>query len=41
VFSGTLNPTQSGTEVGLGPGDIVLDGNPVPPSLKGDGAPNF
>jgi len=28
-------PTKSGTEVGLGPGDIMLDGNPVPPSLKG------
>jgi len=22
---------QLGTEVGLGPGDIVLDGNPAPP----------
>jgi len=24
-----------GTEVGLGPGDIVLDGDPVPPPRKG------
>jgi len=24
-----------GTEVGLGPGDIVLDGEPAPPSKKG------
>jgi len=24
-----------GTEVGLGPGDIVLDGNPAPPLRKG------
>ena len=23
-----------GTEVGFGPGDIVLDGDPVPPTLK-------
>jgi len=23
-----------GTEVGLGPGDIVLDGNPAPPPQK-------
>jgi len=27
-----------GMEVGLGPGDIVLDGDPVPPSPKGGGA---
>ena len=24
-----------GTEVGLGPGDIVLDGDPAPPARKG------
>jgi len=24
-----------GMEVGFGPGDIVLDGNPAPPSQKG------
>ena len=24
-----------GTEVGLGPGDIVLDGDPTPPQEKG------
>jgi len=29
-----------GTEVGLGPGDIVLDGDPDPPPLKGT-ASNF
>ena len=29
-----------GTEVGLGPGDIVLDGDPTPPPKKGT-APNF
>jgi len=30
-----------GTEVGLGPGNIVLDGGPAPPSQKRDTAPNF
>jgi len=31
-----------GMEVGLGPGNIVLDGDPAPPPLKGHGtAPNF
>jgi len=30
------------TEVGLGPGDIVLDGDPAPPSQIGcTAAPNF
>ena len=29
-----------GTEVGLGPGDIVLDGEPAPPK-RGTQAPNF
>ena len=29
------------TEVGLGPGDIVLDGNPTPPPPKGDRALPF
>jgi len=30
-------------EVGLGPGDFVLDGDPAPPPPKGGGArfPNF
>ena len=28
-----------GTEVGLGLGDIVLDGDPAPPSLKGQSSP--
>jgi len=30
-----------GTEVGLGPGDIVLDGDPVPPPKKGAHPPIF
>jgi len=30
-----------GTEVGLGPGDIVLDGDPVPPTERGTAAPTF
>jgi len=30
-----------GTEVGLGPGDIVLDGDPVPPAKRGTAAPTF
>jgi len=30
-----------GTEVGLGPGDIVLDGDQNPSSQKGGTAPNF
>jgi len=29
-----------GMEVGLGPGDFVLDGDPAPPEKKGT-APNF
>ena len=29
-----------GVELGLGPGDIVLDGDPAPPPQRG-GAPNF
>ena len=28
-------------QVGLGPGHIVLDGDPAPPPLKGSGAPQF
>ena len=28
-----------GTEVGLGPGDFVLDGDPTAPTQKGGGAP--
>jgi len=27
------------TEVGLGPGNIVLDGEPAPPLLKGHSSP--
>ena len=30
-----------GMELGLGPGDFVLDGDPVAPSPKGGGPPNF
>jgi len=30
-----------GTEVGLGPGDIVLDGDPASPSERGTAAPTF
>ena len=30
-----------GMEVGLGPGDFVLDGDPAPFPQKGVGAPNF
>jgi len=30
-----------GTKVGLGPGDIVLDGDPAPPSPKGGRAPSL
>ena len=30
-----------GREVGLGPGDIVLDGNPDTPPLKRGTVPNF
>jgi len=28
-----------GMEVGLGPGDFMLDGDPAPPPQKGDRAP--
>ena len=30
-----------GTEVGLGPGDIVLDGDPAPPRKGAQPAPTF
>jgi len=30
-----------GTEVGLTPGDIVLDGNLAPPTERGTAAPHF
>ena len=32
---------QLGMEVGLGPGDFVLDGDPALPSQKGGRAPQF
>jgi len=30
-----------GTEIGIGPGDIVLDGNPAPPTERGTAPPLF
>jgi len=30
-----------GMEVGLGPGHIVLDGDPAPPPKRGRAPPNF
>ena len=30
-----------GMEVGLSPGDIVLDGDPAPPTERGTAAPTF
>ena len=30
-----------GMELGLGPGDFVLDGDSTPPPQKGGGAPKF
>jgi len=33
--------TKLGMQVDLGPGHIVLDGDPAPPPLKGGGAPIF
>jgi len=30
-----------GMEVGLGPGDVVLDGDPVSPTERGTTAPTF
>jgi len=36
-----MNQYALGMEVGLGPGDIVLDGIPAPPKKKGGAAPNF
>jgi len=30
-----------GVEVGLGPGDFVLDGDPAPPMERGTAAPTF
>ena len=30
-----------GTEVGIGPGHIVLDGDPAPPPKRGTAAPHF
>jgi len=33
--------TSLGMEIGLGPGDFVLDGDPAPPPQKGTEPPNF
>ena len=30
-----------GMDVGLGPGDFVLDGDPAPPPQKAGGTPQF
>jgi len=30
-----------GMAIGLGPGHIMLHGDPAPPPQKGDGAPNY
>jgi len=30
-----------GKEIGLDPGDIVLDGDPAPPTERGTAAPTF
>jgi len=30
-----------GMEVGLSPGNIVLDGDPAPPKIRGTAAPHF
>ena len=30
-----------GVEVGRGPGDVVLDGDPAPPTERGTAAPSF
>ena len=32
---------QLGMEIGVGPGDFVLDGDPASPPQKGGGAPKF
>ena len=36
-----MDQDEIGMQVGLGPGHLVLDGNPVPPPPKGGGAPVF
>jgi len=41
VFSGTLNHTHLHLLTGLGQGDIVLDGDPAPPTEKDTAAPTF
>ena len=45
VFSGTLNTAQSikslGKQVGFGPGDIMLDGDPAPLHGKVKSSPTF
>ena len=38
---GWINKMKLGTEVGLGPGQIVLDGDPAPLPQKGSTAPQF
>ena len=44
VYSGQTDGwinTKLGMQVGLGPGHIVLDGDPAHPPPKGGRAPNF
>jgi len=36
-----MNQNVIGTEVDLGPGDIVLDGDPASPTKRGTAAPSF
>jgi len=39
---GWMDQDAPGVEIGLGPGDIVLDGDPAPPpKKKGAQTPNF
>jgi len=39
--NGWMDQDATGTKVGLGPGDIVLDGNPVSPTARGTAVPHF
>jgi len=38
---GCTKKMKIGMQVGVGPGHILLDGDPAPPPQKGSGAPNF
>jgi len=39
--NGSMDQDLTWLEVGLGPGDFVLDGDPAPPPQKGGRAPKF